>query len=115
MVFQSCNQLIIESVRAVVLISLIKAGISEENILDMENGICFDYRGLSLIKHFFIEVPELYDEISGSLITLPAGNYQDLLSHDSMIENVETLLNKLPLFAFELKIFSDPYDLNRPL
>ena len=95
--------------------SLIKAGIPEDTLLDMENGICFDYRGLNVTKCYFIEVPEQYEEISGSLIKLPTGNYQCLQSYASMIEKATLLFNEKPLFAFELEMFSDPYDLNRPL
>ena len=90
-------------------------GVTNEEIFDMENGIYFEYDGLEAKRYYFVEVPCLYPNLKGMVKTVPAGIYACRQGYETMINDLYMLTRTTPFVAIETEMFSDPYDLNRPL
>jgi len=90
--------------------TLHKQGVSNEEVFEMENGIYSDCNGSEVKKYFFVELPHPYPKLGDAVKIILAGCYVCKQSDGSMINDTSDFK-----VAIETEMFSDPYDLNRPL
>jgi len=85
-------------------------GIPDKDVFEFESGIYFEHDGSEVKKFFFLELPYPYPKLDDAVKIIPASVYECRQSYKSMV-------NDAPDFkvAIETEMFSNPYDLNRPL